>query len=459
MKILPDLSRRARHPLSWTRPGVIRGARTLASAGLLCAVLPAQGPLQVIYGISPTQYFGNAIVSFSDADGDGIEDFATAIPCDNQRGPLSGSVKIYTGMPAYERLNLLGSHAGDLFGSAIARLPDLNCDGYDELLVGAPGASQNGRSSGEALVFSGRDARILLRVPGAAPGDECGAAVCALGDLNGDGIAEFAIGSPGARKFGRNSGSVSVYDGSNLRVLFNFFGDAFGERFGTSLVGSGDMDGDGLPDLAVGAPCPLLDRPGYARVFSGADASVLYTFGGQHTWELFGASLAAAGDVDGDGRGDLLVGAPRARSGATAIADAIDHACGAASVFSGSSGQPLYTFAADQSEDLLGTSVALGPDLDGDGRADLLVGAPQRLRPRSGYVRAYSTRDGRTLGTWIGAGPGDEFGSSCAVLHSSQGAPLLAVGAPTTRNILPTDATRGASVGAIVLIRLESSRP
>ena len=162
---------------------------------------------------------------------------------------------------------------------------------------------------------------------------------------------------------GRNSGTVRVFDGADAHVLFWFHGDAFGERFGTSLAGPGDMDGDGIPEIAVGAPCPRLDRPGYARILSGADARILYTLGGQHTWELFGAALAAVGDVDGDARADLLVGAPASRSGAMDSNAAIDHACGSATLFSGGTGKPMFNFSSDESEDRLGSSLALGPGL------------------------------------------------------------------------------------------------
>ncbi len=402
----------------------------------------------MLFGAATERYFGSSVISFSDFDGDGLEDFAVAIPCDNQKGPLSGSVKIYSGRPCIERLNLQGENPGDLFGSSIARIPDLDCDGVDELLVGAPGASPHGRASGKAYVISGTDAHILFYLTGDEAGDEFGAAVCCVGDLDHDGACELAVAAPSARKHGRNSGLVRVFDGADAHVVFDFQGDAFGERFGTSLAGPGDMNGDGVPDIAVGAPCPRLDRPGYVRILSGADASILYTFGGQHTWELFGSSLAAAGDCDGDGRADLLVGAPGSRSGAMDLSAAVNHACGAATLFSGGTGKPLFSFASDESEDRLGTSVALGPDLDGDGVRDLLVGASQRLRPRTGFIRAYSSRSGAVLATWNGVNQGEQFGAACAVLNSTHGRPLLIVGSPA-------DATRGGwGVGSVTLIDL-----
>ena len=414
--------------------------------GALAATL--QSPAEVRFGDSPQEYFGSALIGFTDTDGDGREDFAVGVPCDGQRGPLSGSVKVYRGSPSSERLNLLGSGAGDLFGSSLARIPDLDCDGVDELLVGAPGNSLKGRGSGEAILFSGADARILLRLWGESAGDEFGAAVCAVGDLNGDGVSEIAIGAPGARASGRDSGRVRVFDPLDARILYTFSGDARGERFGTSLAGPGDMDGDGSPEIAVGAACPRLDRPGYVRVLAGADASVLYTFGGRHTWELFGSSLAAVGDVNGDGRGDLLIGAPASRPGEAKLDEARGHACGSATLFSGESGTPLFLFESQESEDRLGTQVAAGPDLDGDGIGDLLVGASQRHRPRAGYVDAYGSRSGTLLATWTGLDAGDQFGAAIACLHARPGKrAAILVGAPT-------DGFRGSGVGSVALIEV-----
>jgi hypothetical protein len=106
----------------------------------------------------------------------------------------------------------------------------------------------------------------------------------------------------------------------------------------------------------------------------------------------------------------------------------------------------LFTLASDASEDRLGSSLALGPDLDGDGVRDFLVGATQRLLPRAGYVRAHSSRSGAPLATWTGASAGEQFGAALAVLESTKGAPLLLVGSPT-------DATNGGSgVGRVSLL-------
>ncbi|MBK8179607.1 MAG: FG-GAP repeat protein [Planctomycetes bacterium] len=446
------------HGFLWSRAWALCAASAAATGALEAS---PQSPSDVLFGVSPQSLFGYSVTGFSDFDGDGREDFAVSLPCDNQRGPLAGAVKVFTGPRWHERLNLLGSKAGDLFGSSLARIGDLDCDGVDELLVGAPGASPRGRSSGEALVFSGSTAEILFRVPGSSAGDECGFAVCAVGDLDGDGRTEFAVGSPGARFHGRNSGVVRVYDGADLTVRYSFFGAEFGERFGAALAGPGDMDGDGIPELAVGAPCPRLDRPGYVRVLAGRNASVLATFGGQRTWEQFGTALCGAGDTDGDGHADLLVGSPLARPGAREAEAAREHACGAVTLFSGRTGRPRFVLASQGSEDRLGTSVALGPDLNGDGLRDLLAGAPQRYLPRGGYVQAFSAADGTELATWIGAGTGDQFGAATAALAVTgpgQEIGLVLVGAPADKNLIP-DGTRGVSVGSVSLISIVRPRP
>lgn len=401
--------------------------------------------LEQRFGDSPQEHFGWSVASASDFDGDGRDDWMVGAPCDLQRGPLSGSVKVFTGSPAVERLNLQGFAPGDLFGSALARVPDVDCDGVDDILVGAPGASARGRSSGEAFIFSGVDARILFRYQGDREGDLFGSSVCSLGDLDGDGRAEIAIGAPGARTWGRDSGMVRVYDGADARIVYTFTGDARGERFGACLAAPGDMDGDGVPELAVGAPCPRLDRPGYVRVLAGRDASVLYTLGGLSTWELFGSSLAALGDVDGDGRGDLVVGSPGAHPGPVDATIYPGHASGAATLFGGN-GVARLRWTSAESEDRFGSALCAIPDIDGDGAADLVVSATQRWRPLPGAVFAYSSRDGRLLETWCGAVNGEQFGSAVTVLPAANGGFDLCIGSPN-------DPTRGAAVGSALRVR------
>ena len=135
-------------------------------------------------------------------------------------------------------------------------------------------------------------------------------------------------------------------------VLYTFDGDSAQDNFGFSVSGAGDVNWDGFDDLIVGA---IRDdnngsNSGSARVFSGVDGSVLYTFDGDSAGDRLGISVSGAGDVNGDGFDDLIVGAEHDDNNGTDS--------GSARVFSGRDGSVLYTFSGDSPDDRLGRSVS-----------------------------------------------------------------------------------------------------
>ena len=144
-----------------------------------------------------------------------------------------------------------------------------------------------------------------------------------------------------------------------LSQIYTFDGDSAGDELGRSVSGAGDVNGDGFDDLIVGFRG--------ARVFSGADGSIIYTFHGDSAGDQFGYSVSGAGDVNGDGFDDLIVGAQGDDNNGTTS--------GSARVLSGVDGSILYTFNGDSASDWFGNSVSGAGDVDGDGYADLIVGA------------------------------------------------------------------------------------
>jgi len=188
-----------------------------------------------------------------------------------------------------------------------------------------------------------------------------GTSVAWLADVNGDGVPDYVAGGPAAYPTPSGSGHALIASGADGAILFDLTG-APGTRFGTAVARAGDADGDGLDDVAVGAP---LDGNGAVDLFSGATGASLQTLTSSSTGAMFGSSLAYLGDVDGDGVGDFAVGAPLDASSGSQL--------GVAEIVSGASGAVLASWTGASVGGNFGSVVADAGDLDGDGRHDLLV--------------------------------------------------------------------------------------
>lgn len=274
-------------------------------------------------------------------------------------------------------------------------------EGCPDLLVDCRPVDDHGGVSGIVLVVCGRDGRVIRRFDG-------GRSCSGIGDVDSDGRADFAIGYYGrvttSVQWRSRVPSVVVYSGRTGNPLFEILGDPKDVGFGSSLDGGIDFDGDGRPDILVGAADSIAEPvpPRHVRVFSGRDGSLLGTFDRSKLasrivdGDSFGETLRFLGDLNGDGTPELLVGAPE--DGAFE---------GTAYVLSGFDGKPLHTVEGqwvyegpgqpDRGDRHVGRTLSRCGDLDRDGVEDFIVGNCPYDGGQFGLVRAFSGRTGRLL--------------------------------------------------------------
>lgn len=413
-----------------TRPSSAASATLVLTllSGALAGTTPAQAWStlgNISAGIATAgDRTGFSVAILGDVNADGTDDLLIGAPHDDDNGTDSGTIYVVNGFPQTLLYEKHGSAAGDLFGYAVANLGDMTGDGIDDFIVGAPGTDFNGSDRGGISVFSGASGLIQYSALGPKAGSFFGGAVAGGGDLNNDGLGDFLVGASSWDIAGPNTnqGWFGVYSGAAGNQVKAVSGSTASAQLGFVVAFVGDLDADGHVDYAVGSPTfdyvdidpipqSLVDA-GRVSVYSGIDHDLIYATAGKSNGELLGTSIARAGDTDGDGVPELIAGAPGHSANR-----------GTAFLHEGAVGTQIHQFLGSNLSPADRFGAAVGPlgDVNHDGRDDVLVGAPLLFATvgLGGYVAAFTGGDYAPFGSALTSpDTGDGLGS---VISASSG--------------------------------------
>ncbi|HHI79891.1 MAG TPA: hypothetical protein ENK02_07900 [Planctomycetes bacterium] len=297
----------------------------------------------------------------------------------------------------YRVLTVRGDKSQMRLVTSPTALGDLDGDGWNEIAVGNPFAnpSQGNSSKGMFRIFSGRDGHILFEKAGKGSVFSLGISFLKLPDLNGDGISDFAVGATGSLT---SSGETRFYSGKDGSLFRKLQAGPNGALFGYSLALLNGPSSLGFPRLVVGAPLEKTSSavtPGAVYVFSlKTGKQVFKSLGSQGILDSYGTTVVNAGDADGDAIDDYAIGAYQAGK--------FGGEGGYVELRSGKTGKLLFRWKGDSQGDAMGSTLGALGDVDGDGVGDLIAGAPNGLRNK-GYTRIYSLGKGTVIRTHIGS--------------------------------------------------------
>ncbi len=339
--------------------------------------------------------FGVAVDAAGDVNGDGFGDVIVGAPFYDGGFQDEGKAFVYHGTDGGLRMTAAWSATGGvddaLFGFAVSGAGDFDGDGFDGVLVGAPGYTDAFTSEGRAVAYDGSLFGLLGAAVWSVEGGQASAAlghsVDWAGDVNGDGFSDVIIGAPQSSNGEASEGRAFVHHGSpsglTAGAQWTGEGNQVSANYGVSVAGAGDVNGDGFSDVIVGADLydsvpGLTADNGRANVYLGSPTGL--PAAGVNWWwaggpdEQAASSVATAGDVNGDGYADVIVGSQRYTNGT------FHNEEGRSLVFHGSSvgvsSPASWEIESNQGNANYGASVGTAGDVNGDGYADAIVGAP-----------------------------------------------------------------------------------
>lgn len=374
-------------------------------------------------GAAASDLFGTSVSSISDIDGDGKDDVLVGATGADPGGLSgAGSVYIYSSGTGGLIQQYNGVATGDGFGNSISSISDIDGDGKDDVLVGAPNADPGGLSgAGSAYIYSSGTGGLIKQFNGAAANSNLGDSVSSISDVDGDGKDDIIVGAPGASPGGVSyAGSVYIYSSDTGNLIQQFNGGAAHNLFGNAVSSISDIDGDGKDDVIVGdsAASPGgLYSAGSAYIYSSGTGNLIQQYNGGAMLNMFGYSVSSISDIDGDGKDDVLVGAYATSPGGISYA-------GSAYIYSSGTGNLIQQYNGGVMYDSFGYSVSSIADMDDDEKDDVLVGAtgadPDSLSG-AGSVYVYSSSTGNLIQQFNGKAPSDGFGNSVTSIADIDG--------------------------------------
>ena len=355
--------------------------------------------------------FGWIARFIGDVDQDGVEDFVTSAPTKNVHGENAGRVYVYSGRTGSLIWSVDGAPA-DQLGTGLEAAGDTDGDGIPDVVAGAPDIDT-------VYVYSGRDGHVLLTLHGESKGDRFGNNVSSAGDADTDGFADIAVGAPANSAGGKEAGRVYLYSGKDGHLLQTLTGERAGDGFGSTVAGYADRRSR---FLVVGAPAAGPRKTGRVYVYRNGAARPKFTFDADPSGAALGYMFVSVlGDVDGDGIPDIFA------------SDWSDGGKGPGTgkvyVYSGRTGARIYVLSGQTAGEGFGTTHSTAGDVNGDGRADLIVGSWQYSGAAQGGGRAYlyDGRSGALLRTYTCRVPGDTFGFDAVGARPSAGQAQLLI--------------------------------
>ncbi len=342
--------------------------------------------------VLPGQVLGLGVWSADCIEGPGVADFTNLVFVPKELSVIPAAIDVR------KRFEVNGP-SSSLFGTDAANLGDVDGDGFDDVAVIAPGGD-----SPSLAILSATDGATLLSVDG--PFAEV-AVLARAGFFDADAVPDVVIGMPGTDVQPKtDAGRCEVRSGVDGSLLFALDGTANLGELGVSVAGAGDVDGDGRDDIVVGE-LPTLLKKTTVRVLGGPDGHVIATFQSASTFGNFGRVVAGGGDADGDGVRDVIIG--ELSLGGT-IADTVH-------LFSGATQVELLTLTGTGG---FGQALAWAGDVDGDGHDDILIGAPydDGAFVDAGRVTLVSGATGVTLLSVTGEAGGTQLGWNLAAANT-----------------------------------------